>query len=115
MPQNKNNVEIFNNYESEVVSTPLRIMQCDEAKLVEDFYKAYKIDAKDRDTKEYRYVLARLFWFILIHYSVKSKYPKLYKFFSKVTNEVIVVNIRSLADQDYEYYRDKKIIISSHE
>ena len=113
MPQNKNNVEIFNNYESEVVSTPLRIMQCDEAKLVEDFYKAYKIDAKDRDTKEYRYVLARLFWFILIHYSVESKYPKLYKFFSKVTNEVIVVNIRSLADQDYEYYRDKKKNIES--
>lgn len=113
MSHQHNNVEIFNNYETEVVSTPLEIMQCDEKKLVEDFYKAYDIDAKDKDSKEYRYVLARLFWFILIHYSVKNKYPKLYKFFSKVTNEVIVVNIRSLADQDYEYYRDKKKNIES--
>lgn len=108
MSGNGNNVEIFNNYEKEVVSTPLTIMKCNEAKLVDDFFKAYEIDTKDKDSKEFRYVLARLFWFILIHYSVQSKYPKLYKFFSKITNEVIVVNIRSLAEQEYEYYRDKK-------
>lgn len=103
-----NNVEIFNNYESKVVSTPLSIMKCNEQKLVDDFFTSYSIDAKGRDSKEFRYVLARLFWFLLIHYSTEKDYPKLYKFFSKITNEVIVVNIRSLADQSYEYYRDKK-------
>lgn len=97
-------VEIFNNYEKRTISTPLSFLDCDNDQLREDVLKNLHVDLCHKDSFSYRYVVTRLFWFLLIHYANESEYPKLHKFLSKITNQTLLVNIRSLAENDVEMY-----------